>query len=127
MNIQFGIWNFGGETIDSGQLRRVESLLEPFAPDGIFTVQLGNLSLMLGSLQTTAGICGLRPVPFAGGSWLLWDGRIDNRADLRETTSQHRSTEQDAGLVADLYERLGVKAFEGIVGDWASAVNPRTR
>jgi asparagine synthase (glutamine-hydrolysing) len=122
MNIQFGIWNFGGETIDSGELRRVESLLEPFAPDGIFTVQLGSLALMLGTLQTTAGICGLRPVPFAGGKWLLWDGRIDNRADLRKTTSQQRSTEQDAGLIADLYERLGVKAFEGIVGDWAAGI-----
>ena len=122
MNIQFGIWNFGGETIDSGELRRVESLLEPFAPDGIFTVQLGNLALMLGSLQTSAGICGLRPVPFAGGKWLLWDGRIDNRADLRKTTSQQRATEQDAGLFADLYERLGVKAFERIVGDWAAEI-----
>ena len=122
MTIQFGIWNFGGETIDSGELRRVESLLEPFAPDGIFTVQLGNLALMLGSLETTAGLCGLRPVPFAGGKWLLWDGRIDNRADLRKTTSQQRSTEQNPGLVADLYERRGLKAFEGIVGDWAASI-----
>ena len=113
MTIQFGIWNFGGETIDSGELRRVESLLEPFAPDGIFTLQLGNLALMLGSLETTAGICGLRPVPFAGGKWLLWDGRIDNRADLRKTTSQQRSTEQDPGLVADLYERRGRKSLRG--------------
>src|SRR6202167_6485899 len=109
MTIQFGIWNFGGETIDSAELRRVESLLEPFAPDGIFTVQLGNLALMLGSLETTACICGLRPVPFAGGKWLLWDGRIDNRADLRKKTRQQKSTKQNAGLVADLYERLGVK------------------
>ena len=77
---------------------------------------------MLGSLETTAGICGLRPVPFAGGKWLLWDGGIDNRADLRKTTSQQRSTEQDPGLVADLYERQGVKTFEGIVGDWAAGI-----
>jgi len=122
MSVQFGIWNFGGETIDGADLRRIESLLEPFAPDGIFTIQLGNLALMLGSLETRAGTCGLRPFPFAGGRWLLWDGRIDNRADLRKTTSQQRSTEQDSGLIADLYESHGTKIFGEIVGDWAASI-----
>jgi asparagine synthase (glutamine-hydrolysing) len=122
MSVQFGMWNFGGETIDGADLQRIESLLEPFAPDGIFTIQLGNLALILGSLETAAGTSSLRPFPFASKKWLLWDGRIDNRADLRRTTSQQKAIDQDPPLVAELYERYGVSAFERIVGDWAAGI-----
>ena len=122
MSVQFGMWNFAGETIDGADLRRIESLLQPFAPDGIFTMQLGNLALMFGALETTAGTCGLRPFPFGSRMWLLWDGRIDNRAELRKITSQQEAIEQDARLVPELYERYGVSAFERIVGDWAASI-----
>ncbi len=122
MSIQFGIWNFDGETTDTASLRRVETLLEPFAPDGIFTVQLGNLALMFASLKTNSEAGGLHPVPFARHKWLLWDGRIDNRGDLVKAASHREGTGQDSELIARLYERFGVKAFAGIVGDWAASI-----
>jgi asparagine synthase (glutamine-hydrolysing) len=122
MSIQFGIWNFDGQTTDAEYLRRAETLLEPFAPDGIVTVQLRNLALMLGSLKTNPGACGLRPLSFADHNWLLWDGRIDNRTDLFKAASQPTATGQDSELIANLYERLGAKAFAGIVGDWSASI-----
>ncbi len=122
MSIQFGIWNFDGKPADPAYLRRVEMLLEPFAPDGVATVQRGNLALILGSFRTSSRADGLRPIPFAGGKWMLWDGRIDNPADLARGTFSARSRPDDSEMMADLYERRSVDSFAQVVGEWAASV-----
>jgi hypothetical protein len=71
MSVQFGIWNFDGKSVDPACLRRIEMLLEPFAPDGVSSVQRGNLALILGSFKTSSRANCLRPIPFGGSKWLL--------------------------------------------------------
>src|ERR1700678_1171319 len=100
MSVQFGIWNFDGKPVDPSYLRRVEKLLEPFAPDGVSTVQRGNLALILGSFRTSSRVDGPRPIPFGGSKWMLWDGRIDNLADLVRGTLSGRSQPEDSEIVA---------------------------
>ena len=49
-----------------------------------------------------------------------WDGRLDNRTDLRWRFSQppHGET-SDASLVLAAYERHGVSGLRDIIGDWS--------
>ena len=122
MSVQFGIWNFDGKATDPMHLRRVEMLLRPFAPDGTVTLQRGNLALLLGSLKTSTGTDGLRPIPFGKDKWILWDGRMDNRADLARGTTAARSPQEDPEIIADLFEQRGVDSFAAIVGDWAASI-----
>jgi asparagine synthase (glutamine-hydrolysing) len=122
MSVQFGIWNFDGKSVDPAYLRRVEMLFEPFAPDGVASVQRGNLALILGSFKTSSRADGPLPIPFGGSKWMLWDGRIDNPADLARGTLSARSQPEDSEIVADLYERRGVDGFAQIVGDWAASI-----
>jgi len=122
MSVQFGIWNFEGKTLDDASLRQAESLLEPFAPDGIVTIRRDNLALMLGSMRTGSRTDASQPHSFADHKWLLWDGRIDNRADLVHGTPRQGTPRPDVELAADAFARLGVEAFAGIVGDWAASV-----
>jgi asparagine synthase (glutamine-hydrolysing) len=122
MSVQFGIWNFDGKPADPVYLRRVEMLLEPFAPDGVASVQRGNLALILGSFKTSSRADGPRPILFGGSKWILWDGRIDNPAELVPGTLSAQSQPDDSEMIADLYERRGVDCFAQIVGDWAASI-----
>ena len=122
MSVLFGIWNFDGKPSDPAYLRRVEMLLAPFAPDGVASIQRGNLALILGSFKTSSRADGLRPIHFGGSKWMLWDGRIDNPADLARGALPARARPDDSEIVADLYERHGVDSFAQIVGDWAASV-----
>jgi asparagine synthase (glutamine-hydrolysing) len=122
MSVQFGVWNFDGKPADPAYLRRVEMLLEPFAPDGIASVQRGDLALILGSFRTSSRADGLRPIPFGGSKWMLWDGRIDNPADLAPGTLSGGSRPDDSEMMAELYERRGMDSFAQIVGDWAASI-----
>lgn len=66
-----------------------------------------------------------------GGCWLVWDGRLDNREDLRRTCKSEgipRGAETDPELVLGAYQLWGQRCVERLVGEFAFVVwDERTR
>jgi asparagine synthase (glutamine-hydrolysing) len=64
-----------------------------------------------------------QPHAFGRGSFLTWDGRLDNRDD--PTVAHHRdlgASVADAALAAAAYTRWGLECLRRLIGDWSLAV-----
>ncbi len=55
------------------------------------------------------------------GSGCLWDGRIDNAADLLRTTGS-RPNSPDSDILMRLYRQKGVDGLREVVGDWSLCI-----
>jgi asparagine synthase (glutamine-hydrolysing) len=59
---------------------------------------------------------------------LHWDGRIDNRDDLRLRLRESlRGKSGDAALVLAAYERWGTDGLVHLIGDWSAVIHDRTK
>jgi asparagine synthase (glutamine-hydrolysing) len=57
------------------------------------------------------------------GLAIAWDGRLDNRDDLRRQLGAARLRDQsDAAIAIAVFERRGVDGLRSLVGDWSAAV-----
>ncbi len=67
-----------------------------------------------------------QPHVFHNGCVMTWDGRLDNREDLRLELGDRLQAESaeptDVLLAATAYQAWGCDAFGRLVGDWAAAV-----
>ena len=124
MSVQFGRWNFDGQSVDPEYISKVRALLAPYAPDSITICIKGAYFLLHGALHTTVESRDERqPFISAAGTYLTWSGRLDNRSELlaRDGLSADAI---DLEIVASLYEKRGVKALGWFTGDWSlSAVH----
>jgi asparagine synthase (glutamine-hydrolysing) len=130
MSVQFGRWNFAGESLAPSFLERIRPVLLPYVPDGMTFHSRDGFSILCGAFHTTKESRGeTQPQVTASGAVLTWNGRLDNRAELLallpDGLSIHTS---DSAIVAGAYEHLGTACFSKLVGDWALSIwNPRNR
>jgi asparagine synthase (glutamine-hydrolysing) len=61
-----------------------------------------------------------QPFMSPAGTFLMWDGRLDNRTQLR--FERPRQTDTDLEIAASLLERSGTAGLGDMVGDWALAL-----
>jgi asparagine synthase (glutamine-hydrolysing) len=124
MSIQFGRWNFDGKTPVPENLEQARLALEPFAPDSVSSFTDGGIAVMFGAFHTTKeSRREKQPWRLGSGAVLTWDGRLDNRSEIREQMNDRSlRTAPDAGLVAAAYERWGNGCFAKLIGDWALTV-----
>jgi asparagine synthase (glutamine-hydrolysing) len=127
MSVQFGIWNFDGRKLGPDRLGRVRTLLEPYAPDGVSVVERESLALLYGDFQTGRASRLQQPHGGRDQRWFLWDGRLDNRDDLRKETATLKQSSADLEIVAAAYERSGVGVFARLLGDWAVSICEETK
>jgi asparagine synthase (glutamine-hydrolysing) len=66
----------------------------------------------------------LEPAAFPVGCEVLyWDGRLDNRSDLRlQLRERLQGQSDDAALVRALFDSAGVKGLGRLVGDWNTVI-----
>jgi asparagine synthase (glutamine-hydrolysing) len=126
MSVQFGRWNFDGQSVDPEYISRVRSLLAPYAPDSITICVKGPYFVLYGALHTTEESRHERqPLISAAGTHLIWSGRLDNRSEL--IAGDHPLCDPNATdlvIVSSLYEKRGVEALGRLSGDWSlSAVH----
>ena len=86
MGVQFGICNCDGKPVDNDVLERVESLLIPYAPEGISVLRRESCALFYGSCETASTPELQQPYRLPDRNWMMWDGRLDNRGDLRRAS-----------------------------------------
>lgn len=127
MGIQFGICNFDGEPVDRDVIERVESLLTPYAPDGVSVLCCASAALLFGAFDTGLIPDYPRPYRLPTGGWMMWDGRLDNRDELGRTYAEIEHSATDVEIVARIYERLGDRTYSQLIGDWAVSLFVDTR
>ena len=123
MSVQFGRWNFDGTAVDPEYIAKVRTLLEAHAPDGVAICVKGTFVMLYGAVHTT-GESTREHQPFASpaGTFLTWDGRLDNRAELRGNIDPRCLGRSDLQIVASSWEQNGVRGLGRLVGDWALSV-----
>lgn len=128
MSVLFGKWNQDGEVPEAAYLEQVRKLLAPYGPDAQGTYTQNGITILQHFLYTTAeSKCSARPLVTPSGAVVAWDGRLDNRDELR-VASGIAVDGADVQLVAAAWERWGEHCFAHLLGDWALSIwEPRTR
>lgn len=127
MGVQFGICNCDGGPVDNDVLAQVESLLVPYAPEGISVLRRESCALLYGSCRTGSTPEPQQPHRLPDRNWIMWDGRLDNRGDLRRASIGLDAAPTDVEVVASVYQRFETRMFSHLIGDWAISIFSEAR
>jgi asparagine synthase (glutamine-hydrolysing) len=130
MSVQFGRWNFDGESVDRAYVEKAEASIAPYGPDHTGSYLKGNISILYRAFHTTEeSRRETQPHATSSGAILTWDGRLDNRTELIRRLGGVATVHfTDVEIVAAAYEYWGIDCFTMLIGDWALSIwNPRTR
>jgi asparagine synthase (glutamine-hydrolysing) len=120
------VLSLDGSPVPQSEVERIANVLKPFGPDRQKTLVRGAAAFVFSlHLLTPEDLFDRQPLVFANRFVLLFDGRIDNRAELGETlgiaTSELPSV-PDSAIALRVFDRWGERAFERILGDFAIIV-----
>jgi asparagine synthase (glutamine-hydrolysing) len=115
--------NLDGSAVTRSEIERVANVLKPYGPDRqkILVHRNAGFVFCLHHL-TPEDLFECRSLVFANRFVVLFDGRIDNRAELSEAlgiSSSELHSVPDSTIAFRLFDRWGERAFERIVGDFA--------
>jgi len=83
MSAQFGKWTFDGRTPEPKLSAAIREILAPYGPDGVSDFTGPGIQILYLPFHTMPESRRERqPVLLPSGAVLIWDGRLDNRADL---------------------------------------------
>src|SRR5439155_23877396 len=113
MSLQFGILNLDGRPVTGEMFEKAQPMLEPYGPDGCTSLLNDNLGLLYCAFHSTEeSLLETQPHVSSTGAVLMWDGRLDNRADLlRELNHNLTNEATDVSIVAAAYERWSTDCF----------------
>ena len=122
-----GIINFDDRSADRGQLLRMTSALAHRGPDGAGYWSRGSVALGHCMLHTTPeSLLEQQPLTDETGALcLVFDGRLDNRAELRKELAGKGArlrSNTDSELILRAYEIWGEQAPVKLLGDFAFAL-----
>lgn len=128
MSAVAAILRFRGEPVRDGEIENLIEAMRARAPDGITMWREGSIALAHGRLHgTPESLAEQQPLAGADGRYrMIWDGRLDNRHELRHDLELHRVVprdETDPELVLQTYLLYGEKTPERLLGDFAFAVS----
>jgi asparagine synthase (glutamine-hydrolysing) len=119
MSIQFGIVNLDGEPIDPQMFTQAQAVIAPYVHD----LPILHVERNFGLLYLPTSHSKNEGVPAnisAPGAICLWDGRLDNAADLaRKLGEGLNANSPEHEIVLAAYERWRWGAFAALIGDWA--------
>jgi asparagine synthase (glutamine-hydrolysing) len=130
MSVQFGKWNYDGESPASDCFDKVSEFLAPYGPDNCRVYSKDGVRVLYRAFHTTKeSHREMQPHISSSGSVITWDGRLDNRAeliaDLRHAVTLDST---DVAIVAAAYEQWSTDCFPRLIGDWAVSIwNPTSR
>ena len=124
VSVQFGRWNLDGQSVDPDYIRKVRTLFAPYAPDSTSLCVKSSYFLLYGPFHTTTEArLERQPATSPAGTCTVWDGRLDNRNELREKAKRSWDPNAtDLDIVSWLYENEGTDALPQLVGDWCLSV-----
>lgn len=118
-----GIWNLDGRPVAPPMLRSLSASLSHRGPDGNDQWIRGSMGLACRLLRVVPeSLAETQPAIGRSGTVLVFDGRLDNRAELlAELNDTHDVTAEspDPVLVLAAYDRFGDRVAEHLNGDFA--------
>jgi asparagine synthase (glutamine-hydrolysing) len=130
MSVQFGRWNWEGQSPSSEYIERVSAALAPYGPDSNDAYSKGSVKILYRAFHTTKeSRRETQPHISPSGTVFTWDGRLDNRAEIiSELRSVLTVDSTDLTIVVAAYEKWGAGCFAKLIGDWALSIwNPSDR
>ena len=130
MSVQFGRWNFEGQSPAMDYIEKVGATLAPYGPDSNESYSQGGIKILYRAFHTTKeSHREAQPHISLSGAVITWDGRLDNRVELiGELRDPLTLSSADVAIVAAAYEKWGAGCFAKIIGDWAVSIwNPINR
>jgi asparagine synthase (glutamine-hydrolysing) len=130
MSVQFGKWNFEGQPPDPDYVEKVSAFLAPYGPDSNEVYSKSGVSILYRAFHTTKeSRRETQPHISQSGAVIIWDGRLDNGAELtselRDAAATHST---DVAIVSAAYEQWSTNCFAKLIGDWALSIwNPNNR
>lgn len=124
MSSQAGVFFFDGRPVSPTWTASVGQYLDAFGPDGGSAFVAPGLAMIYRAMHITPQDP-LEQQPYAFGSGLVmtWDGRLDNRDDLRwQLWRTLGENETDVGFAMAAVQRWGTDAFARLIGDWTLAL-----
>jgi asparagine synthase (glutamine-hydrolysing) len=126
MNSFVGIWSLGDDSVSDDALQRMANRLRPVSGAHSASHHGGTWGVTCQTLDVSGDSPSHRQ-PLCDpprDSWIAFDGRIDNRADLlRELAPRERDGEiTDAGLVLAAYGAWGDACVDRLIGDFAFVI-----
>ena len=124
MSVQFGRWNFDGSPPCPDDIDRAIGMLVPYGPDGQGSHSEDGLTIVYRAFHTTKESRGEdQPHRSRSGVVVTWDGRLDNRTELRRQLRHTLGIDcPDVLMVAAAYEQWGTECFARLIGDWALSI-----
>jgi asparagine synthase (glutamine-hydrolysing) len=123
MSIIFGIRKSIGQDVDRGELMTFASATHRYASAGTFVLT----SHMVGmgfqpSLTHQRSQLESQPATDRVGNLLVFDGRLDNHAELKSKLGIIDPLTSDTAIVLAAFEYWGTQCFSSFIGDWALAL-----
>ena len=128
MSVQFGRWSFDGTPPLPNFLESVNTVLAPYGPDSSKVYQQDGVSVLYRAFHTSKeSHSEIQPHISPSGTVVVWDGRLDNRAEFIGLMSDKLGTDSpECSVVASAYERWGPAwgggGFARLIGDWAVSI-----
>ena len=121
------IWNRDGRPVDGAQIVRMTELMKHRGPDGERHWRRGPVAIGHCALNTTPeALADQQPlIDEAAGLCITFDGRIDNREELKTLLDINGSdliSVSDPRLVLAAYRKWGEACPEHLLGDFAFAI-----
>jgi len=127
MSVQFGRWNFEGQSPSPDYIEKVSAALAPYGPDSNETYVKGGVKILYRAFHTTKeSRRETQPYITLSNTVITWDGRLENRAEvIGELRDSLSISSTDVAIVAAAYEKWGTYSFPKLIGDWALSIwNP---
>lgn len=123
MSIIFGIANFDSAPVEAVILSSVAELTRRYALDGTFIDAAGSVGMGFQPYHTTErSRLETQPLSDAIGNRVVFDGRLDNHAELAHLLSMKDESSTDSSVVLAAFDKWGKACFERFVGDWSLAL-----
>jgi asparagine synthase (glutamine-hydrolysing) len=123
MSILFGICQAEGHAVEERQLIELSQATGRYAPDGTFVRASGRIGMGYQSYHThQRSNLESHPVMDSLGNVAVFDGRLDNHAELGQLLDIQDKDAADSLIVLTAFRRWGADCFAKFIGDWALAL-----
>jgi asparagine synthase (glutamine-hydrolysing) len=120
MNIIFGIWRPKGARVEKVELNALAGPTERFAEDGLSMRTALHIGMGAQAHHTDdRSRLEMQPAFDSAGRLLVYDGRLDNHADLQRELDCDAEVLADTEIVLRAYQRWGRDCFVRFIGDWS--------
>jgi asparagine synthase (glutamine-hydrolysing) len=125
-----GVYCFEGYNQDSAELLTViGKSLAARGPDGGSEIYADSLGMTYRAFHTNRQSWSeQQPMISSRGQIMAWDGRLDNREDLRTRIRDIQGHQPDVAIVMSAYLKWGIDFLSTLIGDFALALwEPNTK